>query len=134
VFKTIGTVPAAGNSSAPRRYALLDGQLPAAAATLYYRLRQVDVDGTAAYSPVRTVTLTGPAAAKLVLYPNPARATTLAGARAGAPVQVFDATGRLVLTTQADATGTAELVLPAGVTAGVYVVRADARAVRLLVE
>lgn len=31
--------------------------LPAGATPLYYRLRQIDQDGTAAYSPMRTVDL-----------------------------------------------------------------------------
>ena len=109
--------------------------LPAGATLLYYRLRQVDMDGTFAYSPVRTVALTG-AAAGLSLYPNPARggAATLTGAQPGTVVTVFDALGRPVISATADASGTAALVLPAGLPAGVYVVRAGARAVRLTVE
>jgi hypothetical protein len=133
-FAAIGTVPAAGNSSSARAYEWLDAQLPANATTLYYRLRQVDVDGTAAYSPVRTVALAGKATAGLSLVPNPARATTLAGAAAGASVQVFDATGRCVLTATADAAGTAALLLPAGLATGVYVVRTGAQVVRLMVQ
>lgn len=50
-----------------RTYAYLDAG--ASAGRSYYRLRQVDQDGTATYSPVQAVTLGagGPA-----LYPNPA--------------------------------------------------------------
>jgi hypothetical protein len=76
-FARIGTVAAAGSNSSARSYALLDTKLPTGAATLYYRLKQVDADGTFSYSPVRTVTLTG-AAAGLALYPNPTH-----GGRAG---------------------------------------------------
>jgi len=133
-FTPIGTVAAAGSSRSPRRYELTDGQLPAGAATLYYRLKQVDADGTFSYSPVRTVALAG-AAAGLALYPNPATgAATLTGAQPGAAVTVVDALGRAVTTATADASGTAALVLPAGLPAGVYVVRAGTRAVRLTVE
>ena len=134
-FARIGTVAAAGSSSAVRSYELLDARLPTGAALLYYRLKQVDADGTFSYSPVRTVALTG-AAAGLALYPNPAPggAATLTGAQPGAVVTVYDALGRPVTTASADAAGTAVLVLPAGTPAGVYVVRAGARAVRLTVE
>ena len=66
------------------------------------------------------------------LYPNPAHhAATLSGVAAGATVQVFDAVGRLALTTTADATGAATLAVPTGL----YVVRSGfAPALRLVVE
>ena len=131
-FALIGTVAAAGTSLAPRSYELLDSKLPAGAKLLYYRLRQVDLDGTVAYSQVQTVALAG---AGLALYPNPARTTTLSGAAAGASVQVYNAVGALVLTTTADATGAATLTLPAGLPGGPYLVRTgSAPALRLAVE
>jgi hypothetical protein len=79
---------------------------------------------------------TGRAALTLSLYPNPtaSRAATLTGAQAGAKVTVFDALGRLVLTTTATAAGTAQLALPEGAATGVYVVRTGAQVVRLVVE
>ncbi|GAB3876197.1 hypothetical protein GCM10028824_33470 [Hymenobacter segetis] len=133
-FERIATVAAAGSSSA-RSYELLDNNLPTHQSTIYYRLKQVDQDGTFNYSPVRTVALTG-AAAGLSLYPNPAHggAATLIGARPGTTVTVVDALGRPVLSTPADATGTAALALPAGLPTGVYVVRAGNKALRLTVE
>jgi len=83
--------------------------------------------------PVRPVA-PGPGAS-LRLFPNPATAgTTLGGAMPGARVQVLDALGRLVLTGTTDAAGTATLALPAGLPAGVYVVRAGQQAARLVVE
>jgi len=73
--------------------------------------------------------------AGLHLFPNPATAAaTLTGALPGTAVQVLDALGRLVAATPADATGTARLMLPAGLPAGVYVVRAGSQAARLVVE
>lgn len=134
-FERIGTVAAAGSSSAPRAYELLDAQLATGAARLYYRLRQVDLDGTAAYSPVRSIALTG-AAAGLSLFPNPAPggAATLTGAQPGTVVTVFDALGRVVTSATADATGTATLALPTGIVTGVYVVRCGNLALRLTVE
>ena len=134
-FATIGTVAAAGTSSTARAYALLDGQLPAGTDRLYYRLRQVDADGTVAYSPVQVVTRPAAAAAPLQAYPNPARGgeyVRVPGATAA--LRVFDGTGQLVRTQPAPAAG-AEAVLPlAGLPAGLYLLRCGARSQRLTVE
>ncbi len=135
-FQRIGQVAGQGSSTQPHAYSLLDRNLARyAVALVYYRLRQVDTDGTAAYSPVRTVAVTaGPAV--LALFPNPTtdRAVTLTGAQPGAAVTVFDAVGRLVLAIPADTAGTAALMLPAGVATGVYLVRVGNNALRLTVE
>ncbi|MBJ6107847.1 VCBS repeat-containing protein [Hymenobacter sp. BT523] len=133
-FAAVGTVAAAGTSTSARHYAWLDAHLPAGVATLYYRLRQVDADGSASHSAVRTVALKG-AAAGLAVFPNPAHAgATLTGARPGAVVTVFDALGRAVSAGTTDANGTAVLTLPEGLPSGVYVVRSGPQAVRLTVE
>jgi alpha-tubulin suppressor-like RCC1 family protein len=134
-FTTIGTVTAAVHSSSGRSYELLDAKLPASAARLYYRLKQVDTDGTFSNSPVRVVALMG-AAQELALYPNPTRsgAATLTGTIPSAVVTVSDALGRPVATATADAAGTAALALPAGLPVGVYVVRVRSKALRLTVE
>ncbi|WP_046242300.1 T9SS type A sorting domain-containing protein [Hymenobacter terrenus] len=133
-FERMATVAAAGNSSSARAYELLDSKLPAGVVTFYYRLKQVDTDGTFSYSPVRVVVFSHKSVEGLLLAPNPARATTLTGAVAGASVTVFDAVGRAVLSATADAAGTAQLVLPAGLPTGVYVVRVGGKALRLMVE
>ncbi|MCC3157456.1 FG-GAP-like repeat-containing protein [Hymenobacter sp. 15J16-1T3B] len=69
IFATVGEVAAAGNSTTARSYQFLDA---GAAGTRYYRLRQVDQDGTTDYSAVVVVssqaTVAGPGAAA---YPNP---------------------------------------------------------------
>jgi hypothetical protein len=75
-FAAIGELAAAGNSSTVRNYEYLDASATALnASRRYYRLRQVDLDGTTAYSPVVTLTrvAAGPATApkSLDAYPNP---------------------------------------------------------------
>ncbi|RZK50976.1 MAG: T9SS type A sorting domain-containing protein, partial [Hymenobacter sp.] len=73
------------------------------------------------------------AGASLRLYPNPAPgAALLQGAAPGTAVHIFDALGRRVGTTAADASGAA--MLPAGLAPGLYVVRAGAGTVRWVVE
>ena len=113
-FTDIGRVEAQGNSSTRHEYTMLDNS-PLAGLN-YYRLRQVDVDGTASFSPVRTVRFKGEIAAPMLLaYPNPAsskgfRLLVANSSLTGGTVQVYDNVGRLVLT-QAAAAGSAETTI-----------------------
>jgi hypothetical protein len=71
----------------------------------------------------------------LALFLNPTRsAATLTGAQPGAPVQVYDAVGRLMLRTTASAAVAAALALPADLATGVYLVRTGSSTLRLTVE
>lgn len=133
-FRRIGQVAGHGSSSQPHEYQFVDPVIVRyVASPVYYRLRQVDADGTASYSPVRTVAVSG--RPELALFPNPTTgAATLLGAQPGTAVTVFDAVGRQVTAAMADATGTAALVLPNGPATGVYIVRSGTTALRLVVE
>ncbi|SFQ76292.1 DUF4394 domain-containing protein [Hymenobacter arizonensis] len=137
VFNAIGPqVPAAGNSFARHDYSLVDKALPGGATMLYYRLHQVDRDGSFSYSPVQAVV---PVYETLVMrvFPNPAKVgagAVLVGAPSGEKVLVMDALGRAVATGVADATGAANLTLPTGMARGMYLVRAGTKAVRLQVD
>lgn len=100
-FATVGSVAAAGTSATLRSYQYLDAAAPAG--TSYYRLRQVDLDGTVAYSPV--VALARPAAgsvaAKPLAFPVPftdALSVALPGAEApqAATVALLTLDGRTV--------------------------------------
>ncbi|GAA4500701.1 hypothetical protein GCM10023172_21410 [Hymenobacter ginsengisoli] len=101
-YTTIGQVAAKGTSLVASTYALTDaGVANRATGAVYYRLKQVDLDGKAAYSPVRTVSFTKAASLALSLYPNPAQyATGLDLSQLPATgtyqVQLLDATGRVV--------------------------------------
>jgi len=133
-FSQVAKVSPSANGAAVKDYNLTDSQLPTAATTLYYRLRRLDASGVASYSAVSTVVL-APAAASLALYPNPAsRTTRLQNAAPNATVQLLNGLGVVLSTTTTDATGTAELVLPAGLPAGIYLVRQGNRVGRLEVQ
>jgi hypothetical protein len=67
----LGRTAAHGTTALSHQYASLDALAPAA--LLYYRLRQVDLDGTVAFSPVVTVAAPDGATAEFTLAPNPAR-------------------------------------------------------------
>lgn len=132
-FREAGRRAAQGNSTRQHTYQYTDHDLARYGAPLvYYRLRQVDLDGTFSYSPVRIL---GPATATgLAVFPNPSTGTTtLTGAAPGQPVQVLDALGRQVATALTDATGRAVLQLPSGTPGGLYVVRAGILHTTLLV-
>lgn len=67
-FERIGSVPGAGHSSALLEYAFTDGR-PPAGRQLYYRLRQVDTDGTYTFSIIRSAFVAR--ALEVSVQPNP---------------------------------------------------------------
>ncbi|MEM8556418.1 MAG: T9SS type A sorting domain-containing protein [Bacteroidota bacterium] len=90
-----------GTTSEPQTYAFTDAALPLAASSVRYRLRQVDFDGTFAYSPEVEVVAALPTAFALdAVYPNPTRAeaaVTYALPTDGlVRLAVYDALGREV--------------------------------------
>ena len=130
-FRSIRTLPGAGNSQVQSRYDLVDEQpLPGMS---YYRLRQTDFDGTSTYSPVRAVSMAGLGEKTLQVYPGSAAqewvvsstlpAEMVAGGSAG--VKVYDALGRVQqVTSVADAALAGRWLLDLhALPAGVYIVR-----------
>ena len=120
-FEQIGKQQGQGSKPSPTSYTFLDERL--SAGTAYYRLRQVDTDGTATYSPVRTVALAGAAEQpQLTVYPTVAAAGQPVAYRYAGPslpanttLDIFDALGRQVGQQAAEAAGTLVLkALPTG--------------------
>ncbi|WP_210466817.1 T9SS type A sorting domain-containing protein, partial [Rufibacter roseolus] len=71
-FISIGEVPASGNSSQLQQYTFMDAHLPKGAVTLYYRLKQLDLDGRYEYSKTIAVKSHSQRRGKeLTVYPNP---------------------------------------------------------------
>ena len=120
----VARVAAAGSSATARQYQARDAR--PLAGTRYYRLRQLDLDGTAAFSPVASVTA---AAAGLAAYPNPAtRLVHLSGPLAPgatAHVRLLDATGRCLAQASGPATQAAFDLPLVGLAAGFYLVEWD---------
>ena len=103
-FVKIAEVKGQGTSTSATDYARTDAGIGAKADGLvYYRLKQVDTDGTSSYSPVRNVRFGKVVAPAIALFPNPATTATnldLTALPAGSyQVSVLDAAGRTVLTT-----------------------------------
>jgi len=99
-FERVGTVRGQGTSARPTAYRFTDAGVARLGALAYYRLRQIDTDGTESVSPVRVVTFPRPATppANVALYPNPTPGQTTLDLRqlpAGTyQVRVLDLTGR----------------------------------------
>lgn len=133
-FVAVGQVAAAGNSTSPKKYQLLDAEAGTqGVAILYYRLRQVDLDGKEAYSPLVSVQVgkLGAAAPQLQVYPNPTADTRTVQVRflnvptTGGLVQTYSQMGQL-MSQQTVAEATSQLTLPT-LAPGLYhmVLRAD---------
>lgn len=96
VVTVLAKVAGHGTSAHVHDYAYLDAPAPATA-VVYYRLRQVDLDGSAHLSGVVAVTR-AKSLGELALYPNPATEQLTVELPAGATtLEVFDALGRQVL-------------------------------------
>lgn len=119
-FTRLQQVPGAGNSTSPRSYAVADeaplGQLA------YYRLKQVDYDGTTVTSSVIPVQpLADGTASWLAATGTPRQFRVLTPQGAAGQLQVLDVMGRVVFHQPVGA-GNALVTLPA-LSAGVYLYR-----------
>jgi hypothetical protein len=122
-FAALSTVKGQGSTTATHTYRYTDNEAGRlGAATVYYRLQQVDTDGHTSYSPVRAVTFASRAVA---LYPTPTAgdaATLDLSSLAAQPyqTQVLDLTGR-VLSTRTLAGGLTHELDVRSLPAGAYV-------------
>ena len=71
-FSAIAKVNGKGNSSSVQKYSFIDGASFSTGETLYYRIKQVDKDGSAQYSKPIPVKLTDLSTPVISIYPNPA--------------------------------------------------------------
>ena len=128
-FIEAGLLTAAGTTAQAHTYQLRDPRM--LTGLTYYRLRQVDLDGTTAYSPVVTLSPTAREAAQVNVYPNPSGGATVAHLALrgldgeNVSVRVVDMLGRTVATRQLIPLGyqaDAPLALPNNLPAGMYLV------------
>ncbi|GGG31779.1 T9SS type A sorting domain-containing protein [Hymenobacter glacieicola] len=99
-FTTIGRVAGNGTTATGATYKFTD--LAPLSTQAYYRLRQVDVEGTDSYSSVATVGGLELAENVASLYPNPSLGTiTLPEATSLVKYRVYSAAGKTVATGEA---------------------------------
>jgi Secretion system C-terminal sorting domain len=92
-YAAIGNVTAAGNSTVQQQYNYTDANITTA--IIYYRLKQVDIDGQYKYSPVIRIRLVG--GPDVVIAPNPVTSQLqLNGVKTGTAILIVDAAGRQV--------------------------------------
>ena len=98
-WMTIGKTPAAGQSSKELTYAYSDATY-AQRDKIYYRIKQVDVDGTYSYTDIKGIELKKNSQVKLDGYPNPVKDLyhlTITGAKDDkVSIDVYDILGRSV--------------------------------------
>ena len=124
LFEPVGRVAAQGSTSTAHAYRLVDTTPPAG--LLYYRLQQVDLDGTAHFSPVVPVQLAEPTTTATI-YPNPVEGTLhlrpAPAARGTVAWEIVDLAGRVAGRGQLESTGS-ELIIPTtNLLPGSYVLR-----------
>lgn len=113
-YERVGTLPGRGTTTAASEYRYTDlNAARTGAGVVYYRLKQVDTDGTTTYSEARAVQFEA-APVVATLYPNPAaeQATLdLGSLEAGSyTIRILDLTGRVVQ--QCQAAGARQQALP----------------------
>lgn len=127
----VGSLPGAGHSLLPLDYTLYD-QMPLIGWS-YYRLKQVDVDGSASISQTETVFRNAPSG--VVVWPQPSSGTFDITGFGSSPL-LFDATGRQLHTITSQEQDFQHVVMK-NAAAGVYLAvdpTARERTVRIVVE
>ena len=128
-WQTIAHLDGAGTTDTPQSYRFEDTDLPYAADSLRYRLRQVDTDGTESFSDPVTIARQVTAAELLPTYPNPVRGqATVRFAvpeRQNVRIVLYDMLGRRVQTVvDTDAEGRTEAQLDvSSLASGTYFLR-----------
>jgi predicted outer membrane repeat protein len=134
-WREVGFVESAGTTSEPQTYRFTDADLPYAADSLRYRLKQVDVGGTATLTDPITIARGGPAGLELLgTAPNPAsrRATVRyavpEGAGGDVTLRLYDVLGRTVrmVTARAEAGRHTRTLDVSGLASGTYFLRLQA--------
>ncbi|MFN3406039.1 MAG: T9SS type A sorting domain-containing protein [Cytophagaceae bacterium] len=96
-FEPIGTVKAAGNSSAPLSYAFIDPSV--SAGVTYYQLAQYDLDGSVNFSTIKAVHKDGISTVLVVPNPNSGIFSVMLDKQGEADIfiNIFNSIGQLVL-------------------------------------
>jgi hypothetical protein len=116
-FRSLGQVKCAGTSSQTHTYQFADA---ASAGLHYYRLRQVDMDGSESFSPV--VTVDAGLLASLTAYPTLATHTLHVTGPAGTHLRIFNQQGKQVQVADIAASQQHQLDV-SGLPGGVYFLR-----------
>jgi len=128
LFETIATVEAAGNSSVPIEYSVIDAQPHNGIS--YYRLRQTDMDSKYSFSDIVTVEIQ-PEEIPFSLYPNPVKGRKINVSATGGicsskcVVEMLDMSGRKINLTPDEIFNSehASILLPDNIRPGMYLIK-----------
>jgi len=100
-FSPIGIAKAAGNSSQHSRYQYKDYNIDKLKSeTNYYRLKQINIDGTFTYSNIVRLTYKRNGKVRSIIYPNPTEGSVMLvikeNALFGSEAGIYDINGRLL--------------------------------------
>lgn len=122
-FEAIGKVDGAGNHQGYLNYDFVDPS--SLTGVVYYRLKQVDVDGTSAYSAIRVVSILS--GEQVIVYPTPANAgedihVVISNQTEAEPVtiELMDMLGKIVLSYTGE--GSSHVLHQASLAKGIYLV------------
>ncbi|MBX2820193.1 MAG: PQQ-dependent sugar dehydrogenase [Rhodothermaceae bacterium] len=133
-WAAIGFVNGKGTTNTSSDYTYQDMDIPSSGTSVFYRLKQVDFDGTTAYSEIVSLDLLGPTQYALHdNYPNPFNPSTTIvydiPVESHVELSVYDAQGRLieVLVDQSQKAGQYTIAFePEGLVTGMYFYRIKA--------
>jgi len=137
VWSAIGTVKGAKNSNVVNNYGLVD--FKAVAGVQYYRLKQIDLDGTVTYSKAIAVNFSKASTLSVNIFPNPAKdalnITTENNASGEVNIQILNSMGESVYNQVVEA-GLVQTIDIASFIPGVYYVtviaEGESKIIRLL--
>lgn len=130
-WEPISFIDGAGTTSKPQTYRFRDSDLPYEAASINYRLKQIDTDGSSSFSDTRTLKVGAPDRVTLQApFPNPAGEQVMIRyalpRKADVWIRIYDVMGREVTKLQrgTEDAGRKEIQVPtSGFSSGVYFVR-----------
>lgn len=121
-FETVGQVASQGDHQTFASYTYFDHGVPASQERIYYRLRQVDIDGRSELSPTVELVRSRDAFLKISVSPNPA--AEMVNLELSAPadrIEIVSIDGRILTTVEAPSYR--EVVSVKGFVPGLYFVR-----------
>lgn len=119
-FRSVGTIASINNSSTRKSYSFNDKNENAG--TTYYRLKNVDLNGSFTYSEIRTVKGIG-AVNDITVFPNPARSNSkisVVGVSANSFIQLLDFSGKILKNINSNTINSIDLT---GIKNGTYLIR-----------
>ncbi|HRO45072.1 zinc-dependent metalloprotease [Agriterribacter sp.] len=126
-YTTVGTLPSKGNSNTAVDYEYF--HLQPRKGKMYYRIRQVDLDGKSTYSKIIEVYIAGSTGPEPSLYPVPAgNSITVHFGKpaANATIEILSSDMKPVYTGKADGTLLIKTIYTGNWAAGTYIVRITA--------